>query len=347
MQKFTFQKKPSLIRTLKEPPRKKKKVNWDRIIFLSLLFVGGFFIIRHIYIKVAIIEVEGQVELENLQVEFTDDIRIKKILVKEGDSIVAGDTLFAYTHRLFDDRDASSFSINSQNQWIKKEILNTQKQIANLNSELAFWKNQINNYEEEKAKTLKLILLEVYTQEQLDQVNQRQFLAQQKREVVEQEIGHLYFHLNKLKNEEASMVNLSTGGYNSSFTNSLYISPINGIAGKINVEPNEVCYEKENVLAVHKIDQLSIEAFFPQKYIDRIYTGRIVDIHFPDGTKGKGKIHKFNIATIELPPEFQKKYEPTQRTILVSITPIDADLKKAWKNFYKMDVKVTMPMYEF
>ncbi|MEM7298982.1 MAG: hypothetical protein AAF391_12035 [Bacteroidota bacterium] len=68
-------------------------------------------------------------------------------------------------------------------------------------------------------------------------------------------------------------------------------------------------------------------------------------ISFPDGSKGKGYIKKYHISTKELPPEFQKKYEPTERTILTEIYPIDEETANLWKKFYKMDVKVSLPRF--
>ena len=66
---------------------------------------------------------------------------------------------------------------------------------------------------------------------------------------------------------------------------------------------------------------------------------------FPDGSVGKGYIKKYHISTKELPPEFQKKYEPTERTILTEIDPIDKTTAALWKKFYKMDVRVSLPRF--
>ncbi|MDE0472159.1 MAG: hypothetical protein OXH57_09485, partial [Ekhidna sp.] len=84
MKKFDYKKKPSIIRTLKEPPKKKKKINWDRVLFLGAIFVGLFFLLRHVYRSIAIVEADGQVILESIRVNFINDIRLKDLYVTEG-----------------------------------------------------------------------------------------------------------------------------------------------------------------------------------------------------------------------------------------------------------------------
>ena len=105
------------------------------------------------------------------------------------------------------------------------------------------------------------------------------------------------------------------------------------------------CYEGDYVFTIHSPDEISIHAYFDQEHISRIFIREIVDIQFPDGSSGRGYIKKYHISMKELPPEFQKKYEPTERTILTEIAPVDEQTADLWKKFYKMDVKVSFPKY--
>ena len=66
-----------------------------------------------------------------------------------------------------------------------------------------------------------------------------------------------------------------------------------------------------------------------------------MDIEFADGTLSKGIIDRFYSATYILPDEFQKKFEPTTRTLAADILPIGQDDLDVWKKYYKLSVKVT------
>ena len=70
-----------------------------------------------------------------------------------------------------------------------------------------------------------------------------------------------------------------------------------------------------------------------------------MNIEFPDGTESKGLIKRFYYATYQLPDEFQKRYEPTTRTIAADIYPVNDNEYEHWRAFYKMSVSVTKFKY--
>ena len=71
----------------------------------------------------------------------------------------------------------------------------------------------------------------------------------------------------------------------------------------------------------------------------------MLNITFPDGTETKGILRRFYYSTYPLPDEFQKRYEPTTRTVAADIYPVnDADYEH-WKAFYKMGVSVSKYKY--
>ena len=136
MKKFDYKKKPSIIRTLKEPPKKKKKINWDRVLFLGAISIGLFFLLRHVYRSIAIVEADGQVILESIRVNFINDIRLKDLYVTEGDTVDGLDTLFSYWNTLHDDDGSKSVQISNSNEWVRKEKLNILRQISEKNISL-------------------------------------------------------------------------------------------------------------------------------------------------------------------------------------------------------------------
>lgn len=345
MKKFDYQKKPSLIRTLKEPPKKKKKVNWDRVLFLGAIFIGLFFLLRHVYRSLAVVEADGQVMLESVKVNFINDIRLKNLNVVEGDTIEALDTLFTYWNELHNDDGSMSIQMSSSNDWIRREKLSLLRQMADKRAQLSGIDRMLGELKIKEEKLTKLVMLDATSYTSLQNVSNQILRLENDVDLIKSELYYLNRHYKSLAEQEAQFVDASSGGYSSSITQKMYRAVSKAIVGEIRIQPSEVCYEGDFVFTLHSPDDITIHAYFPQETIDQIYLNEIVNIRFPDGSKGKGYIRKYHVSTRELPSEFQKKYEPTERTILAEIYPIDTYTADLWKRFYKMDVKVSIPKF--
>ena len=64
MKSINFQRKDSVLRVLEEDKRKKRSINWDRIVYFIILGVIAFFIFRYAFVKLVYIEGSGQVLFE-------------------------------------------------------------------------------------------------------------------------------------------------------------------------------------------------------------------------------------------------------------------------------------------
>ena len=125
-----------------------------------------------------------------------------------------------------------------------------------------------------------------------------------------------------------------------------YVALIDGIIGNINFSPNEVCYEKQDVMTIHQKENISIRAYFDPKLMSHLDINDVMQIKFPDGMKGLGRISNIYISTKEVPVEFQNRYEPVQRNVVIDIMPITEEEGAGWVNFYKMTVDVFKLKYE-
>ncbi len=335
MRKFTYKKNTAVIRTLKEPKVKKKKWNIDRVIYFVILFAVLFWLVQFVYNKTAWIEGNGQMLMEKVDVNFTNDIRVKEIFISEGDTVEVGNKLFNYFQDDFDS-DASIVlknldkreRLNNSLQDILKDILRKRIQLNNL-------KKRLNLLLDQEKKVEKLILLDVYTKNKLDEIISQKLLVQNQIALLKSE---LYF-LGSLKRgiKGNNDLQISIGGGN--FGNS-YSSPIKGVVGQILKNSEESCYKTENVMTIHNIEKVFIKAYFNLKDVANVKKGSVVEVEFPDKTRSKGVINKLYISTYKAPSEFQKKYEPTERNILAEIVPLNKDQIPEWGKFYKLNLKV-------
>jgi multidrug resistance efflux pump len=120
-----------------------------------------------------------------------------------------------------------------------------------------------------------------------------------------------------------------------------FIAPIDGYLNRIYKSEYETALRTEDVLSIQRRDRIFIKAFFEQSDIDNFKEGDVVHVNFPDGTKSKGIIKRLYLGTYDLPVEFQKKYEPTHRTVAADVYPLDSAETNQWKFFHKMNAEIT------
>jgi len=180
MKSLNFQRNKSLFRVTNEKEIK-KKTNWDRIVYIILLFLFVLFILYYLLNKVLMVHAYGHVIIESTKIRLTDDARISQMQVAEGDSVVIGDTLFTYSLDLDQDINGpnaggtalsiaglSGGSRGNTDYWWLKELYNVKKTIAintikvNENTEL------IKNFEGELKRLTNEVILDVMPKQRLD-----------------------------------------------------------------------------------------------------------------------------------------------------------------------------------
>ena len=353
MKNFNFKSKKSVIKTLKEPP-KAKKINWQKWSWMAILVAIFSMLGMRIFNGVAIVRGKGQVELEKQAVNFTDDIRLLKIFVKEGQQVELGDTLFLYKRETEPGVGgvSSKVTINKPVDWIEKERLSLKKQIALKKIERDNLTGKIKFKEEEFKHQQDLVLLGVNNIEYtLTSIESDILSLKTKKKMLEQEVYYLRKHLYQLRKQEKDAMDFkqqeldAQQGYIDQIIP--YIAKTSGIVGNVNFSDNEACYEKQDVVTIHKKDEISILAYFHPELTPYLQINEVLQIKFPDGTKGLGRVNNIYISTYALPSEFQNKYEPTQRNVVVDVLPLTPEEGKRWVNFYKMTVDIKRLKYEF
>ena len=355
MKNFTgFKYQESVLRTVEEPP-KKKKFNWDRFFFIIALIVIFVYIINRVYSSVMFFSVNGEVIMNKVAVHFTEDIRLRKLYVEEGDAVDAGDTLFSYRYEDYEKlagSNGTNITLNTNlgrsNDWFLREKLNIKRQIAIKKSQQEGIRMAIKIKKDELEAQKKQILVGVDVAYKLPPLLSDISEYEADISVQNQEIKALRRHLSRLRSEEKKAIALEKQDYETKQSNKnniynssyYYVAPINGLIGRIFVSPNEICYETQSVMAIHQLENLKVKAYFDQETYDRIKIGDEVTVEFPDGKTGIGVINNFYVSTYPIPPEFQKKYEPVTRSIVADVIPVSKDEATRWTSYYKMGVKI-------
>lgn len=346
MKNTNFKRKPSTVRILKEE-KKKKKINWDKIIYLSiLLFVLGSLGL-FIFNRVFYINGTGQVLFQKLDIRFVNDVQIIKINCHEGDSVNVGDSLFTYV----DQNNASGhlvqnkktdISANSQYA-LEKERRETQQKIELKRIETQEAQTMLAHYTDQLNQMKKQVYLDVVSVDKLTpyikNINDlKAQIASSEREI--QTLQSSLYHLNKFAaGSDSSRLNDSISNSNRPIEIVQY-SPINGTISQIFKEEYEVSLKTDIIMTLRKTSNPFIKAYFDQEYIKYLHEGTRVDIKFPDGNSSQGIIKRLYFDTYELPDELKNKTEPLQRSLSCDIMPADPIEAEKWKGFQKMDVEV-------
>ncbi len=379
MKSLNFKRKDdSYLRYLEEAKSKKTKVpfNWDRAIYLGLLVVLTLFLMRYFYFTLFYIEGNGQVLFEKVDIRHTDDIRILEFYKEEGDDVEVGDTLFTYF--LDDDlfgggsgggsNNVSISNAGKSNSWIDKEIYVLKKNVDLNKVKIRDYNTMLESLNSDLVRVQNEVILDAVSHTNLENLEYRieklnndinLFTAQNG--IYRKQLGYLY----KLKEEEkgkkqkieieqetkngtlnsTKVFGLTAddmlGGINTQQGFNYFTCPIVGNITKINKQAFEVALKTENIMSLHQPENVHIRGYFNQSDLGDLHEGDIVDIDFPDGTSSIGRIDRFEFSTRILPEEFQKKFEPTTRTLAIDVLPLNqVDLEK-WKKYFKLSVKIS------
>lgn len=377
MKSLNFKRKDdSYLRYLEENKSRKTKspFNWDRVIYLTLLVLLFLFLIRFTYRSVFYIDGNGQVLFEKVDIRHTDDIRILEFYKNEGDDVKVGDTLFTYflDDDLFNGGGSNAVSISTagkSNSWIDKEIYVLKKNVDLNKVRISDYELMLESSMNDLVRVQNEVILDAISHTNLENLEYRieklendiNLLGAQNR-IYRKQLGYLY----KLKEDEESAKkqkieidqNTANGTLSSSdvfgMTSSdllagindqqgfnYFTCPIEGNITRILKQAFEVALKTENIMSLHQPEHVHIRGYFDQGDLGEIHEGDVVDIEFPDGTMSEGRVDRFEFSTRILPEEFQKKFEPTTRTLAVDILPLnDSDLE-IWKKYFKLSVKIS------
>ena len=338
MRKINYGNRPSHIAE-PEVAVKKKRMNWDRMVYLTILFaiVGSLlvYLVRNYYYIMA----PGQVVKESYLVLLPYDISINTILVQEEDSVVAGQPLFRFERDFRLSNDDMLKSTRSIDEWITKERFSAERNIRIKEVEIEQNYRYIAKYQKQLDKLKLGIVIEVSNVKDVESSELDILKLRGENNILEEEIAYWKNYLAKLPRykqdyETKLLRQLGEKGGATEF-----ISPINGRIAGLNFKQHEIAYKGEPLLNIEQEDAY-IKAYIPQKEFGSIDEGDVVTVIFPDKTKSKGVIDKIYSQLERLPPEYQDETGPRVRSLLAIVRPMDSKAMERWKLNNKMNVKI-------
>lgn len=328
-----------------QPEVKVKPKKWtsDRVILYLVLGVVLIWVLVRLHNALLVVRADGQIVMNKVNINFTEDIRLLDLYVESGQEVCLGDTLFRYRDDYGDGGGNYAARLVSREESLRKERERAyhQYQIAAL--EARQLKAELDLQHQAEALRTKKLLLDAITRPQFEAAAQQIRGLEADWERAKAERSLYYGEYKRLKDATAADQVVGLGG---DFTSEdLADAPLDGIIGPIHFNENEVCYEGEHVLTLYDPARLYVRAFFEEDDASWIEPGARADVIFPDGTKSEGVIDRTYIGTEAMPDEFQKKYLPTTRSLVVDIRPASAQDEEIWRTGHLMSVDIRFTLY--
>lgn len=350
MKSVQFKRKNSMLRVMPED-KIVRKINWDKTIYLFLLFIGGLLFLRFVFYRTLYVEAEGQVLFQNVNIRLTDDARILRFHKKEGDVVKIGDSLFTYFKDLNNQGDpgySASVEIKRESaDWIQKERFNINKSIMLNNLEIIEQKELLESYKKGLNTYRNEVMLDVVPKIKLESIENEMIKLRSNIQKLSSTNAELKRYLGTLTPNyfNSKYRSIPPGSKNQDTLVKVFYSPIEGTVTRTYLQPYETALKTDNILSIHKGENIYIKAFFEQEDLKSIHDSDQVTITFPDGSKSVGVIKRFYYATYQLPEEFQKKYEPVTRSLAADVVPADTSELRKWKAYYKLSVGIKKLKY--
>ncbi len=347
MKNIYFKRTDSVFRSLQEEKieKPKRRINWDRLVYIVLLCTFLFFVGRYAFFKIYYVKADGQVMFKNVDVQNIEDCRIYNFLVKEGQQVLKGDTLFYFADKKYE-KSANSLSINSN--WQEKELILIDEEISVLGKQESLLRKKLRKSKKELNKIRQEVLLDILPKSAFNQKEEELSVLSDDVELTLHKIESLV--LKKAKVQESLRVkkiqDAALKQHEKDFGPMPFLAPIDGMVSKIFKENSEIAVASEVIMYIQQKDHIFIKAFFAQEDLKYLQNRNTVELEFPDGTISKGRINRFYYSTYTLPEEFQKKYEPTTRSLAVDIIPYNEEEFDKWRKYYKLSVIVRKSRFQ-
>lgn len=332
--------KPTRIRKLDETPRRRfslGKYLYIALLAAALIYVGGRVLRSWVYI-----EGLGQIEIARLNVQEMSDIRITRFMVREGQEVHKGDRLFTFVRGQAIDGD---FIPQTRDQVaLEREVMRLEGERADSESELRvrriereYYRRSLDEAERRRRNLERLAALKALPPEEIEAARRECEKLQLQLRTTEEEIRRQYTRMGIIRRS----MPVQPAKVAQTVASDVFKSPFSGMVTRIYFNDHEVAMKGEQIMSIYQSSDIHIKAFFDLKNLNDLQVGQEVTILFPDGYECQGRIGRRYSAALAQPPEFQKKYEPTQRNVVVDIQPLQPQLIGSWE-IDKMSVRLRL-----
>jgi hypothetical protein len=338
MKKFSYNRGSSL-RSIAEIEIKKRR-NWDRIVYLSILWLILGSLLFYVGKKTLLVFSSGELVTEGFKIKFMEDVKVSKFYVEQDQLVNVGDTLFHFTPS--EDYDTLQQQQESflADDWYNREIINTEKTIGLKNTQITEKRRQYGVALQDLKKLEKEVYLDISNQTEVDK--KKTLINDLASEIssFKKEVAYLEDYKKELELRMQEKGNLMQKR-NIQARNLYYTSPVAGKVNLIHLRSGEINYKGEVVMEVIDPQNVTIAGYVKQDDISDFSIGSKVRVEFPGGERSVGRVIFISYTAQEMPLYLQIPTDLNNMRLKIIIEPWDESRRKEWPLHYSnLEVKI-------
>lgn len=338
-----FKQGNAQIRGMREKETK-KKINWDRIIYLAIvnLVLGALafaFLRNYLFVSG-----EGQVIADRFFVRFPSDVRIQEMKTQKGDSVVQYQELFVYTPSFQTKSPVELETIRSE---FQDRIFENELKIDEKLSQLKAVKMQLKHFRERISLIEQEIKLNLSTPRLLYENEDRLIGFKADSINVLAEIVLLRNrnkYLESLSNDDGLILDIRDAELRGQVLT--YQSPVSGVVEQIYKGNSELAVRTESIVSIRRnTKDILVRALFSRDDLDYVYSGKVVTLRFDNGDLSKGIITNVYSSEYEQIGTVNRAGVLVSDQIVVEIRPIEAQELALWEANSNISLKVETSIF--
>lgn len=329
-----------------------ESINWDRIVYLSII---GFVLIVLVYFLFdyyMIIEGQGRVVANRMEVRFPVDVRVTEMFVEEGDSVYSNESLFSFAvvHQ-----SQSPEQSRDERRRLEEKIMDVQ---GDIDQERITYQNsteQLEYYKKQKELVQKEIRLGVSSLNDLRRIENKimelkqdtslassklKNLRQQKATLANwRKAPEIYNTFAGLEKEAEANIEQAVG---SNLTIRKFTTPLGGVVERIDKNVSELAMRSESILTLkRKSKEIFIRAIFQQYSRKYLQNGDTLKVNFDGDIDSQGVITGFDTPQLS---NWQSlaigELGNINKYVVVKLKPVDEKAFSVWEENSNLGVTI-------
>ena len=338
MRKINYDKNKKYIAE-EEGAIRKKRINWDRLVYMAILFAIVGSLMYYLFMNYYFISAPGQVVKESYAVLLPYDARINDILVQEDDSVHPGQKVLVFERDFRMNDQTLINSTRNVDEFILRERFSATRNIRTKEVQIQENEQAIKSLEAKIKELELLVILDVTNANKIETYEREVEKLFSENRILREEIKYWKGYLAELPKYKEDYQNSLIEQLQANSAEEVFKVPVEGKVSLINYKQYDLVYKRDIIMSVELQDDY-IRAYIPQKEFGAIFRGDVVTVIFPDRTRSKGVIEKIYNSLEQLPPEYQDETKATTRSLLAIVRPLDDNAKEKWRENNKLGVEI-------
>jgi multidrug resistance efflux pump len=336
---FHTRSQTSQLKTKREKV-KVRQVNWDKLIYMTLLLLALGFLAYFIFTRTVYVTGEGKVIAEVKDVRAPNDIEIIEHYASNRDTVARGDTLFSYSFIDWQKNAEEIERASDRIEQIELEAESVNDQIYLNEQRINEIQSRIQFFKEEKKEFERRVQLDFSTVFELNAVKRDLFNARWQLDQANSELTVLNNNrqrlLNRIDHIQSELQERIAGGHVQH-----YLAPSGGIVESIHINNYQQAFRSDKILNLrpHTAD-IYIFSVFNREDAEHLSNGTLLDITFDNGEKSIGRIRDSYDAREDILSHFNQTGSLTTDNIMVELDPVDEATRTQWIRMNRSGLRV-------